>query len=123
MDDSVFIVFILACAALSVIGFATSYGFKAYEKNRQKAIDEIYGESDDDDDVDVVTENNMTVLSKSSTLNADYKVTVNQVVFQAQDKTRICLALRDENDFQTLMEGDKGTLVYQGKKFISFTLS
>ena len=44
----------------------------------------------------------------------------NFIMFEKQTGERIELAIKDDEEYKFLLEGDIGTLTHQGKKYISF---
>ena len=47
-------------------------------------------------------------------------VMINMVVFELANGSRVELAIKDPNTYGIMVEGDRGTLKYQGKKFVGF---
>ena len=47
-------------------------------------------------------------------------VMINMVVFELANGSRVELAIKDPRIYGVMVEGDCGTLKYQGKKFVSF---
>lgn len=47
-------------------------------------------------------------------------VMINMVVFELANGSRVELAIKDPNTYGVMVEGDRGTLKYLGKKFVSF---
>ncbi len=78
----------------------------------------IYGE---DENGSVDKQFNVNVLRKRSTPHPlNNALMVNMIVFELDDGTRMELAIREEQKYSIIIEGDLGTLTYQGKKFIDF---
>ena len=82
-----------------------------------KQEQEVYGSSSNLNNVKTV---GATIIDKRTENNyLTHNVIVTYVVFQLEDDCRISLAVRDA---ATLVVGDKGTLRYDGKRFISFQM-
>ncbi len=84
----------------------------------KKANNDIYGSDEYDE---IKTERNAKIIARRSTphpMNAS--VLVNMVVFELENGIRVELAIKDPNTYGIMVEGDCGTLKYQGKRFISF---
>ncbi len=45
----------------------------------------------------------------------------NFVIFEKQNGARIELAIKDNEQYKMMLEGDEGTLTHTGKRYISFT--
>lgn len=86
--------------------------------NGKKTTNAIYG---DDSDQDHPQEKKAKVLAKRTSPHPlNQTIMINMVVFEFENGTRLELALKDQNEYGLLVEGDEGTLRYQGKKYISF---
>jgi|GEM_PF-1622740 len=78
----------------------------------------IYG---DKEKGPILTEMNAKVVSKSVGPHPSNKaLTVNMIVFELANGYRMDFAIKDSNLFGIIIEGDYGTLTYQGKRFIRF---
>lgn len=78
----------------------------------------IYG---DDEFGPISEENNARIIAKRTTPHPlNQGVMINIVVFELVNGSRFELAIKDPNTYVIMVEGDCGTLKYQGKKFVSF---
>ena len=84
----------------------------------KKANKEIYG----DDEYGVIKEErNAKVLARRTAPHPmNQAVMINMVVFELANGSRVELAIKDAQQYGIMIEGDCGTLTYQGKKFVSF---
>ncbi|MBQ3088056.1 MAG: DUF2500 domain-containing protein [Clostridia bacterium] len=81
----------------------------------------IYG---DNDTSSISIEKDVKILARRSSPNPiSPTVMVNTVVFELKSGSRVELAIKNQNAFGLMVEGDCGTLKYQGKRFISFDRS
>ncbi|MBQ8909764.1 MAG: DUF2500 domain-containing protein [Oscillospiraceae bacterium] len=78
----------------------------------------IYG---DDEYGPILEDRNAKIIARRTTPHPlNQALMVNRVVFELADGNRMEFAIRDLNTYAIMVEGDRGTLRYQGKKFISF---
>ena len=84
----------------------------------KKVNREVYGDSES---ADPITEKRVKIVSRRSTPHpANQAVMVNMATFEMENGTRVELAIKDAAVYGVIVEGDCGTLRYQGKRFISF---
>lgn len=84
----------------------------------KKTNAEIYGE---DDINEVINERNAKVVAiRTKPHPLSPTVSINTIMFEFSDGNRVELAVKDADIIATTIEGDEGTLSYQGNKFISF---
>ena len=84
----------------------------------KKANNDIYG---DDDYASTIEEKNVKIVARRTAPHPlNHSVMLNMVVFELTNGSRIELAIKDQNMYGIMVEGDHGTLKYQGKKFVSF---
>lgn len=84
----------------------------------KRTNNDIYG---DDEDGAANEENNAKIVAKRTTPHPlNQTVMINTVVFELDDGMRIELAIKDSNAYGIMLEGDCGTLKYQGKRFVGF---
>ena len=87
----------------------------------KKANKEVYGDSES---ADPITEKTVKIVSRRSIPHpANQAVTVNMATFEMANGARVELAVKDAAIYGVMVEGDRGTLRYQGKRFISFVRS
>lgn len=66
-------------------------------------------------------EKNAKIIARRATPHPlNQAVMINMVVFELANGSRIELAIKDPNTYGIMVEGDRGTLKYQGKKFVGF---
>ncbi len=83
-----------------------------------KSNNNIYG---DNEYGEIKEEINTKIISKRTNPHPVIQnATYNTVVFELSSGVRIELAIKDPNTYGNMVEGDCGTLKYQGKKFVSF---
>ncbi len=87
----------------------------------KKSNNQIYGE--DEYDSNIQEKNAKIIARRSAQHPMSPTVTVNTVVFELSDGSRVELAIKDATAYGIMVEGDCGILKYQGKKFISFDRS
>lgn len=84
----------------------------------KKTNNNIYG---DDEYGATKEEKNAKIIARRTTPHPlNQAVMINMVVFELANGSRVELAIKDPNTYGIMVEGDCGTLKYQGKKFISF---
>lgn len=83
----------------------------------KKSRVEIYG---DNETGEVREKNNVKIISKKTETPVPFIPPVNSITFELDNGSRVELAIKNSDTFNTMYEGDCGTLKYQGKKFISF---
>lgn len=84
----------------------------------KKTNNDIYG---DDEYGATQVEKNAKIIARRTTPHPlNQAVMINMVVFELANGSRIELAIKDPNTYGIVVEGDCGTLKYQGKKFIGF---
>ena len=97
-----------------VMIFAIPAGLNAAKKTNNK----IYG---DDEYGATKEEKNAKIIARRTTPHPlNQAVMINMVVFELANGSRVELAIKDPNTYGVMVEGDRGTLKYQGKKFVSF---
>lgn len=85
----------------------------------KKTNDDIYGTNDSDLSTEI---NNAKIIARRTSPHPmNNAIAVNMVVFELETGRRVELAIKDSNTFGIMIEGDRGVLKHQGKKFISFT--
>lgn len=84
----------------------------------KKTNNNIYG---DDEYRATTEEKNAKIIAKRSAPHPlSPTVIVNMVVFELENGSRVELAIKDSTTYGIMVEGDCGTLKYQGKKFVGF---
>lgn len=84
----------------------------------KKINNNIYG---DDEYGATKEEKNAKIIARRATSHPlNQAVMINMVVFELANGSRIELAIKDPNTYGIMVEGDRGTLKYQGKKFVGF---
>lgn len=85
---------------------------------RNKTNKSIYG---DDESGETREERNARIIATKRTPHPlNQTVMINMVVFEFTDGNRVELAVKDPTIYGIMVEGDCGTLKYQGKKFLNF---
>jgi len=113
LDSEVFIPAMLVFFVVIMI-FAIPAGLAMGKKTNN----DIYG---DDEYGETKEEKNAKIVATRNTPHPlNQTIFVYMVVFELADGSRIELAIKDAATYGILIEGDCGTLKYQGKKFISF---
>ena len=110
-DESTGIIACFVIIILFVVGIAAVHNAKNVNKS-------IYGENEQ---TPATKEFNVIVIEKKASphpLNKD--VSINSILFEFENNSRVELPIKDINTYNTLVVGDCGTLNYAGKKFISF---
>lgn len=79
---------------------------------------QIYG--GDNDDTELFRDRVRVVARRTSPHPMTPRIMVNMIVFEKENGSRVELAIRDPAVFGTIVEGDKGILSYQGKRFVGF---
>lgn len=84
----------------------------------KKTNNNIYG---DDEFGATKEEKNAKIIARRTTPHPlNQAVMINMVMFELANGSRIELAIKDPNTYGIMVEGDRGTLKYQGKKFVGF---
>ncbi len=84
----------------------------------KKTNNNIYG---DDEYGATKEEKNAKIIARRTTPHPlNQAVMINMVVFELANGSRVELAIKDPNTYGIMVEGDRGTLKYQGKKFVGF---
>lgn len=84
----------------------------------KKTNNNIYG---DDEYGATKEEKNAKIIARRTTPHPlNQAVMINMVVFELADRSRVELAIKDPNTYGIMVEGDFGTLKFQGKKFVGF---
>lgn len=97
-----------------VLIFALPVGLNVAKKTNNN----IYG---DDEYEAIKEEKNAKIVAKRTTPHPlSPTVMINMVVFELENGNRIELAIKEPNTYGIMVEGDVGTLKYQGKKFVEF---
>lgn len=97
-----------------IMMFAISTGIAMGKKVNK----DIYG---DDEHSATRVEKNVKIVARRTTPHPlNQALMINMVVFELADGNRVELAIKDINAYGIMVEGDCGTLKYQGKKFIDF---
>lgn len=84
----------------------------------RKTNNAIYGDCDFEEINE--TKNAKIVAKRTAPHPLSQTVSVNMVVFEFTDGSRIELAIKDSDVYNIMVVGDCGILKYQGKKFIKF---
>ena len=84
----------------------------------KKTNNNIYG----DDEYGVIQEEkNAKIIARRTTPHPlNQAVMINMVVFELSNGSRVELAIKDPNTYSIMVEGDLGTIKYQGKRFVGF---
>lgn len=83
-----------------------------------KVSTRIYG---DDEYGPILEDRNAKIIARRMTPHPlNQALMVNRVVFELANGSRIELAIKDSDVYGVMVEGDCGTLIYQGKRFIAF---
>ena len=113
LDSEVFIPAMLVIFVIVMI-FAIPAGLALGKKTNNN----IYG---DDEYGTIKEEKNAKIISRRTTPHPlNQAVMINMVVFELANRSRVELAIKDPTTYGIMVEGDSGTLQYQGKKFIGF---
>lgn len=113
LDSEVFIPAMLVIFVVVMI-FAIPAGLAMSKKTNNN----IYG---DDEYGATKEEKNAKIIARRTTPHPlNQAVMINMVVFELANGSRIELAIKDPNTYGIMVEGDRGTLKYQGKKFVGF---
>ncbi len=113
LDSEVFIPAMLVIFVVIMI-FAVPTGLARGRKTNNN----IYG---DDEYGATKEEKNAKIIARRSAPHPlNQAVMINMVVFELANGSRVELAIKDPNTYGIMVEGDSGTLKYQGKKFIEF---
>lgn len=97
-----------------VMIFAIPAGLNAAKKTNNN----IYG---DDEYGATKEEKNAKIIARRTTPHPlNQAVMINMVVFELANGSRVELAIKDPTTYGIMVEGDHGTLKYQGKKFVGF---
>lgn len=113
LDSEVFIPAMLVIFVVIMI-FAVPTGLARGKKTNNN----IYG---DDEYGATKEEKNAKIIARRSAPHPlNRAVMINMVVFELANGSRVELAIKDPNTYGIMVEGDSGTLKYQGKKFIEF---
>lgn len=113
LDSEVFIPVMLVMFVVIMI-FAIPAGLNAAKKTNNN----IYG---DDEYGETKEEKNARIIARRTTPHPlNQTVMINMVVFELANGSRVELAIKDPNTYGIMVEGDCGTLKYQGKKFVGF---
>lgn len=84
----------------------------------KKTNNNIYG---DDEYGATKEEKNAKIIARRTTPHPlNQAVMINMVVFELANGSRVELAIKDPTTYGIMVEGDCGTLKYQGKKFVGF---
>ena len=84
----------------------------------KKTNNRIYG---DDEYGAAKEEKGAKIIARRTTPHPmNQAVMINMVVFELANGSRVELAIKDPKIYGVMVEGDCGTLKYQGKKFVSF---
>ena len=81
-----------------------------------RTIREVFGENENGKEETVKAK----IVSKKIYSPVGSIERVNFVIFEKQNGERIELAIKDDEQYKMLLEGDMGTLIHIGKKYISF---
>lgn len=104
---------------LGVIFLSLLFFLVVWCANLKKANDRIYGNVDDYGDVTRL--HNVKIVAKRQAPHLmDSSIKINMIVFELENGNRIELAIKDSQVFGVMVEGDYGTLSYQGKRFVHF---
>ncbi len=115
--DSEFLLPSMAIVFLFIVLIGVPIGIAS----TKKATKEIYGE---DSDFSAKEQCFAVLIARRTAAHPlSPAVTVNTAVFEKEDGSRIELAIKDSEQFSLMVEGDKGLLYYQGKRFIDFERS
>lgn len=113
-EVGLFIMILLGVAVPLALCIAIPLGIKM----RKKKDAEIFG---DNETGLLQKEYNVKVATKvfiPDQTNPNFGI--NKIIFELSSGNRVDLAIRDANTYAMIVEGDYGTLQYQGKRFISF---
>lgn len=84
----------------------------------KKTNEAIYGENDDGI---IKEERNAKIIAlRSNPHPLNSTILIHSAVFELTDGNRLEFAIKDPDVFGVMIEGDFGTLWYQGKKFVGF---
>ena len=120
MDSDLFFPVLALVSIIMLISMSIS--ILKFSSKQSKENDKIYGE--DDNTAPRIELNNVKIVAKRSTPHPiNNTIMVNYIVFESEDGNRLELAIKDPNIYGIIVEGDIGTLTYQGKKFIDFRRS
>ena len=113
LDSEVFIPAMLVIFVVVMI-FAIPAGLAMSKKTNNN----IYG---DDEYGSTKEEKNTKIIARRTTPHPlNQAVMINMVVFEMANGSRVELTIKDPNTYGIMVEGDRGTLKYQGKKFVGF---
>lgn len=102
------VVFIIMLVIVIPIGVATG----------KKTNKSIYGENEYDKCLE--TRGATLIAKEQSPHPLNQSVMINMAIFELNSGSRLKFAIKDPNAYSVMVVGDKGTLSYQGSKFIGF---
>ena len=97
-----------------------NHNFK--QKKLQQAKSTIYGHTESGP---ITKEYNVKIIEKSNymhNVHADWSIQVNCCTFELSNGQRLRLAIEEQHQYDTMTQGDIGTLKYIRTKFIGFDI-
>ena len=85
---------------------------------KAKRKNEVFGDAAQEEK----TRENMTMVEKTTEIDALLQEPVRRVVFEGVSGGRICLVVTDETLYHLITKGDVGTVYAIGKKLVSFSI-
>ena len=104
--------------AFIIIGAVMLFAIPAGINAAKKTNNSIYG--DDEYEATKEEKNARIIARRTMPHPLNQAVMINMVVFELANGSRVELAIKDPNTYGIMVEGDRGTLKYQEKKFVSF---
>ncbi len=116
LDSEGFLMLLLVAFGIGML--VVMFVSKSAHRNATEINKNIYG---DDKFGPITEEQNAKIIARRTMPHPlNQAVTINLVVFELANGSRIELAIKDPTTYGIMVEGDCGTLKYQGKKFIGF---
>ena len=113
LDSEILILAMLVIFVVVMI-FAIPTGLAMSKKTNNNIYgDDEYGETNEAKNVKIIAR-------RTSPHPLNQTVMINMVVFELSNGSRVELAIKDPNTYSIMVEGDLGTLKYQGKRFVGF---
>ncbi len=86
-------------------------------KKSSQTSKEVFGENE----TGVPESTNAKIISKKIYSPTGSIERINFVIFEKDGGERVEFAIKDDEQYKMMLEGDCGTLTYVGKRYISFT--
>lgn len=113
LDSEMFLPMLMVLL-VAVMAFSIPIGLAAGKKTNN----DIYG---DDENGATQEEKNAKIIARRTIPHPlNQAIMIKMVVFELANGSRMELAIKDSTTYGIMVEGDRGTLKHQGKKFVSF---